>query len=39
MRYILMIIGAAVVTYFLIMGIRAFVSERSQKDTKDNSNP
>jgi len=38
MRYILIIIGAAVVAYFLVMGIRAFIAERSQKDTKDNSN-
>jgi len=37
MRYILILIGAAVMAYFLVMGIRAFISERSQKDPKDNS--
>jgi len=32
MRYILIIIGAAVVAYFLVMGVRAFISERSKID-------
>jgi len=31
MRYIMMIIGAAVVAYFLTIGIRAFISERNTK--------
>jgi len=28
MRYILILIGAAGVTYFLIKGVRAFIAER-----------
>jgi len=32
MRYIMIIIGAAVVAYFLVIGIRAFISEQSKKD-------
>jgi len=35
MRYIMMIIGAAVVAYFLVMSIRAFISERSKKDNSN----
>jgi len=35
MRYIMMIIGAAVVAYFLVMGIHAFISERSKKDNSN----
>jgi len=35
MRYILIIVGAAVVAYFLVMGIRAFISEHSKKDNSN----
>jgi len=31
MRYVLMFVGAAVVTYFLTIGIRAFVAEQRAK--------
>jgi len=36
MRYIMMIIGAAVVAYFLAIGIRAFISERNTKPSPEN---
>jgi len=31
MRYVLMFVGAAVVTYFLTIGIRAFMAEQRAK--------
>jgi len=35
MRYIMMIIGAAVVVYFLTIGIRAFIAERNAKSSNE----
>jgi len=32
MRYILIIVGAAVVAYLLTIGIRAFIIERKEND-------
>jgi len=39
MRYILMFVGAAVVSYFLTIGIRAFMSERNTKSSTENTDP
>jgi len=48
MRYILIFVGAAVVAYFLIIGIRAFISQRrayrqqqdvSNEDSLDGQSP
>lgn len=30
MRYVLMFVGAAVVAYFLVLGIRAFIADRKR---------
>jgi len=39
MRYLLIFVGAAVVAYFLAIGIRAFISQRNAgSQPKDRSN-